>query len=105
MSLSRRYKIFRKRPDKAVEWMEAAASLDDATIRLKKLAAVFLGEYFILDAENANCIIPERASSSFDASANLKSHSATMTTGPAAQTLVRNRVYVPPKVSRVRIPQ
>lgn len=53
-----RYEIFQKQPSRQPSWVETAASLDDALIRVKELTQMSPGDYFILDCQNSICIMP-----------------------------------------------
>jgi len=114
-----RYEIFRKVPDQEPTWEGNARSLDDTKDRLKQLALLFPGDYFILDAENARFIIPRDSGSEtpeLDTEMAFDTDSTNMTGNPTAGTTApedpskkepkdRNKRYVPPAVRRVRIPR
>lgn len=114
-----RYEIFQKLPDKQPAWVESATSLDDAKNRLKQLAVMFPGDYFILDAENACFIIPrDPASGTLESGAEiaLETDFTITARNPAVETTApehpskeelkdRNKKYVPPELRRVRIPR
>jgi hypothetical protein len=53
-----RYEIFQKLPAQQPTWVETATSLDDAKERLRELAVMFPGDYFIFDLESACFLVP-----------------------------------------------
>ncbi|MGD0966543.1 MAG: hypothetical protein ABSA57_21975 [Candidatus Acidiferrales bacterium] len=63
MNAAQRYEIFQKLPSKQPTWVETATSLEDAMNRLKQLTHMFPADYFILDCENAQFIIPVQKAS------------------------------------------
>jgi hypothetical protein len=114
-----RYEIFQKLPDTQPAWVESATSLDDARDRLKQLAVMFPGDYFILDTENACFIIPRDPASGTvesDTEIALEADFRTTAGNPVAETATpehpskkepgdRHKKYVPPAVRRIRIPR
>jgi len=103
MNTDRRYEIFRKRPDQVVEWIERATSLAGAKDRLRRLAGVSAGEFFILDAEKAHIIFPRVDSCDRDLTSAPKTESVNGIRNPAEQTSGDARTYVPPRIQRVCI--
>lgn len=114
-----RYEIFQKLPDSQPAWVESATSLDDAKTRLKQLAEMFPGHYFILDTANACFIIPrDPASGTLESGAEIALETDFMNTAgnPAAEIATTenpskkersagNKEYAPPALRRTRIPR
>ena len=52
------YEIYQKLEARQVCWVESATSLNDAKARLKDLATIFPGDYFIFDVANGVFLVP-----------------------------------------------
>lgn len=112
-----RYEIFRKLPDKQFTWVESATSLDSAKDRLRHLAVILPGDYFILDAGNARIILPQDLASETPGldtkiafhtdSTNMRGDSTAGITAPEnpskKEPKDKSKRYDPPSVRRVRI--
>ncbi len=60
MSPERCFEIFPKFSNRQLVWVEGAASLNDAKLRIRELEQMFPGDYLIFDAERMSFIIPIR---------------------------------------------
>lgn len=60
MSPERCFEIFPKFSNRQRVWVEGAASLNDAKLRIRELEQMFPGDYLIFDAERMSFIIPIR---------------------------------------------